>query len=322
MRLLKNRVGGWVLLASWSVASAGIWGGAASVLATPQPPKAESVVADSNAKSLEGPVTSTEDSLRFVRIDRDGEEPRAMQTAIARYEIQSGPFQGRHVDLVGAVHIGTKDYYHRLNKLFQSYDALLYELVADANANRPDLREEEGGFNPLAGLQKGMKDALNLDYQLVEIDYSPKNFVHADMSPSEFAADMKERKDGFVSMFARLVGAGLAEQANKRAQQQQSEMLAAMLTKDTMRMRRVIAEQFDRMEGQMAGFADKNGKSTILTERNRKAFEVLRSELEAGKKKLGIFYGAAHLKDMHERLIRDFDAKLIETQWLDAWPLQ
>jgi hypothetical protein len=83
-----------------------------------------------------------------------------------------------------------------------------------------------------------------------------------------------------------------------------------------------MAEQFETMEGQMAGLADKDGKSTLLTERNRKAFQVLESELKAGKKKIAIFYGAAHLPDMHERLMRDFQAKPTENNWIDAWPLR
>ena len=34
------------------------------------------------------------------------------------------------VDLVGAVHLGDKAYYERLNELFENYDAVLYEFVA------------------------------------------------------------------------------------------------------------------------------------------------------------------------------------------------
>jgi hypothetical protein len=257
----------------------------------------------------------------FLRIDREGKEPRALQVAIARYEILAGPNQGATVDLVGAVHVGTKQYYSDLNQRFRTYDAVLYELVADPEVNKPSQRAE-GGFNPIGGLQKGMKGALELSFQLDEVDYNPKNFVHADMSPTEFGEDMKKRNDGFLGMFARMMGAGFATQSTKKGQEQQAEMLAAMLSKDPMKMRRAMAEQFETMEGQMAGLADKDGKSTLLTERNRKAFQVLESELKAGKKKIAIFYGAAHLPDMHERLMRDFQAKPTENNWIDAWPLR
>ncbi len=258
---------------------------------------------------------------KFLRIDRVAEAPRALQAAIATYEITSGEFQGAKIDLVGAVHVGMREYYHDLNKRFQNYEAVLYELVADPEVNRPDMREE-GGFNPLTGIQSGMKDKLELSFQLDEVDYSAANFVHADMSPSEFGEDMKKRKDGFIGMFARLMGSGIAAQSTPKGQQQQADMMNAMLSNDPMKLRRAMAEQFDTMDAQMAGLADKDGKSTLLTERNRKALEVLQSELKSGKKTFAIFYGAAHLNDMHDRLLKDFQAELKETEWVDAWPLK
>lgn len=275
----------------------------------------------SSAPAQEVKVEATETKPLFLRVDKEGTEPRALQVAIAKYEIVSGPFQGATVDLIGAVHVGTKQYYSDLNQRFRNYDSVLYELVADPEVNKPNQRAE-GGFNPISGLQTGMKEALELSFQLDEVDYSPSNFVHADMSPGEFGEDMKKRKDGFLGMFARMMGAGLAVQASKKGQQQQADMMAAMISKDPIRLRRVMAEQFESMEGQMAGLADKNGKSTLLTERNRKAFEVLQSELENGKRKLSVFYGAAHLNDMHDRLLRDFQAKPVSTEWVDAWPLR
>jgi hypothetical protein len=264
---------------------------------------------------------ASDEKPKFLRVEKDGKQPRALQVAVARYEIVSGPNQGKLVDLVGAVHVGTKQYYSELNQRFRNYDAVLYELVADPEVNNPSKRGE-AGFNPVSGLQTGMKGMLDLSFQLDEVDYTPKNFVHADMSPTEFSQDMKKRNDGFLGMFARLMGAGFAVQGGKKGQQQQADMLAAMLSKDPMKMRRVMAEQFESMDGQMAGLADKDGKSTLLTERNRKAFEVLESELATSKKTFAIFYGAAHLVDMHERLLRDFQAKPKNVEWIDAWPLR
>ncbi|XZE19507.1 hypothetical protein SH449x_004828 [Pirellulaceae bacterium SH449] len=258
---------------------------------------------------------------QFLRVDREGEEPRALQVAIARYEVQEGPHKGAIIDLVGAVHVGTKQYYSELNNRFRTYEAVLYELVADPEVANPSMRDDSG-LNPLSGLQVGMKTALELAFQLDEVDYNAKNFVHADMSPAEFGEDMKKRNDGFLSMFARMMGAGTAQQAGKKGQQQQADLLAAMLTKDPIKLRRVMAAQFEDMEGQMAGLADKSGKSTLLTERNRKAFEVLERELKNGKRNVSVFYGAAHLNDMHERLLRDFQAKPVSTEWIDAWPLR
>ena len=262
------------------------------------------------------------DRVSFLRIKKsENGEPESLQVAIARYTFQEGASKGATVDLIGAVHVGSKEYYKELNKRFKSYDAMLYELVADPSANKPDKRAERGGFNPLGAMQTGMKDVLNLKFQLDEVDYSPANFVHADMSPEDFVEDMSRRGDSVVGMVARMWGAGLVAQNSKKGSTQQAEMLAAALSKDTFKLRRVMADQFESMDGQMAAMADKNGKSTLLTERNTKAFEVMEKELKNGKKQLAIFYGAAHLLDMHQRLVRDYKATQTKIEWLDAWPL-
>ena len=41
------------------------------------------------------------------------------------------------VDLIGAVHVGEKAYYEALNKQFEDYDAVLYELVAPEGTRVP-----------------------------------------------------------------------------------------------------------------------------------------------------------------------------------------
>jgi hypothetical protein len=258
----------------------------------------------------------------FIRVDTDEEgKPRALQTAVATYEIESGAFKGAKVDLVGAVHVGERAYYQDLNRRFKDYDAVLYELVAEAD-ERPGLREERGGVNPIGSLQTGMKDVLKLSFQLEEVDYTVKNFVHADMSPEEFGRDMVKRNDGFVSMFARLMGAGFATQSSKKNTDLQAEMMAAMLSRDPIKMRRAMAKQMETLDNQLVGLADKEGKSTLLTERNAKAFEVLQRELKGGQRKVSIFYGAGHLLDMHDRMTRDFGARLTKIEWLDAWDLR
>lgn len=258
----------------------------------------------------------------FIRVDTDEDgKPRALQTAVATYEIESGAFKGAKVDLIGAVHVGERSYYEDLNRRFKDYDAVLYELVAEADA-RPGQREEQGGVNPIGSIQVGMKDALKLSFQLEEVDYSVKNFVHADMSPEEFGQDMVKRNDGFVSMFARLMGAGFAAQSSKKNSDIQAEMMAAMLSRDPIKLRRAMAKQMETMDNQLVGLADKEGKSTLLTERNRKAFEVLQGELKEGQRKLSVFYGAGHLLDMHDRMTRDFGARLTKIEWVDAWDLR
>ncbi len=259
----------------------------------------------------------------FFRVQSsDSGELRALQTAIASYEIKSGKNKGAKIDLIGAVHVGEKSYYSALNKQFKKYDAMLFELVADPNERLSKSKKDKGVYSPISAVQVGMKDALALSFQLDEVDYSAKNFVHADMSPKEFVQDMKKRKDNFLSMAARILGSSLAAQGVSQANGSDAKMIAALASKNrSLALKRVMAEQFSTMDVQMSGFADSDGKSTLLTERNGKAMEVLGRELGKGKENIGIFYGAAHLEDMHVRLLRDFDATIGEITWLDAWSL-
>ncbi len=256
---------------------------------------------------------------KFVRVLKKDKKPLALQTAVVTYKSDSAEYAGVEVALIGAVHIAEKSYYDELNTLFKKYDALLYEMVADPHQGVPT--EDERGTSPVSAVQVGMKDMLELKFQLDEVDYKPANFVHADMSPEEFFESMKKRKEGVLQMLLRSVGSGLAMQGAGKSTD--LDMLSAMFSDNRAQgMKRALADQFEMMEGQMAALQGDDGRSTLITERNAKAFEVLGREIKAGKKKLGIFYGAGHLKDMHERLIKDYHMTPRETKWLDAWDLK
>ena len=62
--------------------------------------------------------------------------------------------------------------------------------------------------------------------------------------------------------------------------------------------------------------------TTIITERNLIALEVLREQLAKGKKRIGIFYGAGHLSDFSRRLVNDFGMKFQDEKWIEAWDLR
>lgn len=269
------------------------------------------------AEEQTAPKSEEKSSPTFLRIHEDAQgKPLALQTAVVRYADPKNP--AVYVDLVGAVHIGEQAYYDKLNEEFKNYDALLYEIVAPKGTRIPKGGPKRNG-SAVSGLQNGMKDMLGLEFQLEQIDYSPANFVHADMTPEEMAADMAERGDGFLQMFARLMGAGMVQQS--KGEDMNAAFLMAMLSNNRqLRMKQIFASQMDGMEGQMRAIEGKNG-STLISQRNAKAFEVLKEQLNAGKKKIGVFYGAGHFADMHRRLVEDFGLEPQSTRWLDAWDL-
>jgi hypothetical protein len=89
-----------------------------------------------------------------------------------------------------------------------------------------------------------------------------------------------------------------------------------------MLLKQTMAKQLVDVDVAMAGLDDASGENTLIKGRNRKAFEVLKEELDAGKKSVAVFYGAGHLDDMAERLEADFGMKPKSTKWLPAWDLQ
>lgn len=267
------------------------------------------------------PASDAVDDSTFLRILRDkAGTPTAMQTAVARYKATQGKYAGATVDLIGAVHVGEQAYYHKLNELFTRYESLLYELVAPKGTRIPKGGGGRSG-HPVGVLQHGLSDVLGLVHQMNEVDYTKKNFVHADMTPDEFAESMKSRGESWLTMAFKAMGQGIAAQGNPNAGRPELEMLAALFDKNPeVGMKRALAKQFEDMDQAMDVFGGKEG-STIITERNKKAFEVLRTQLDKGKRNLGVFYGAGHLPDMHERLLADFGMQLVGIEWLTAWDM-
>ena len=58
----------------------------------------------------------------------------------------------------------------------------------------------------------------------------------------------------------------------------------------------------------------------LVTERNKAALKVLADTLGMGKKKIAIFYGAAHMTDMSKRL-EAMGFSPVSTRWNLAWDL-
>lgn len=256
--------------------------------------------------------------LRIRRTDRG--RAVAMETSITTYEVPSKSGKPAVVDLIGAIHVGEKSYYESLNGQFASYDALLFELVAPEDIKIPEGTKLESRSG-VGALQTALQTFLGLEYQLDRIDYSKTNFVHADMSPEQFAQSMKDRGESFLQMMFRMMGQGMALQGAQGAGGGDAQLLIALLRRDRATLKRVMAEQLSGMDETLGAIAGPDGSSTIIHERNKKALEVLRRELDSGKTRLGIFYGAGHLADMESRLIKDFQAVKRSKEWLVAWDL-
>lgn len=265
------------------------------------------------------PASNETGYVRFVA----GDEGDSLETSIVRFESP----QKAVVDLIGAIHIADKNYYEGLNIRFRTYQAVLYELVGPpANQRTKESMKPGGGSSSLqwvGALQMFMRDTLKLHGQLEGIDYSASNMIHADMSSLQFQRTREKKQESFLKLYLKLWQAQQAAAA-KQEEENDSEaaalaiLIRVMMSKNgPLELKRGMASQFDEMETLMSGVEEGEG-TVIVGERNRVAFEVLDRQLAAGKKHLAIFYGAAHLPDMEQRLLkRGF--KRTATEWLRAW---
>ncbi|MFM8706968.1 MAG: hypothetical protein ACKOHK_02460, partial [Planctomycetia bacterium] len=267
----------------------------------------------------------------FLRITRDPVRgPIALETSIVTYveseaaAAAAGRTEPLEVDLVGAVHLGSGPYYDTLDRLFTDYDAVLYELVAPANARVPKPGRKPSGA--IGSAQQGLTKMLGLEFQLDQIDYAARNFVHADLSPKEFDAAMAKRGESWWTMFSRVMQESMAR-ADRGGKKPAADVgigdLFGILFGDNrdLRLRRLMAEQFTDMEVLTAAFGGEEG-SSLITDRNAAALDVLAEQIAKGRRKIAVFYGAAHMDDFDQKLRRDFQLQPRETVWLEAWDLR
>ncbi len=278
------------------------------------PSRGEPVTGTSAAKAKGADV--------FLRLTRDkAGSPIALSTSVVRFVPQDCGRTGPTVDLIAAVHVGDKAYYAELNRLFEKYDAVLYELVAPEGTRIPKDGVRRNS-HPISIIQKMMSDVLQLQYQLEGVNYTAKNLVHADMSPEQVAKSMQARGESAWGMILRMMGYAMARQANDSGGSSDARLLMALFDKNqALALKRVMAEQFEGFQGSLDVLEGPKG-STLIAERNRSALNVLRKQIAAGKQKLAIFYGGAHMPDFQKRLRDDFGLVRLSERWLTAWDLK
>ena len=255
----------------------------------------------------------------FIRIDeKDGHT--LLQTSISRYQKDD-----ISVTLIGAIHIADEAYFDALNQEFTKYPVLLFELIGGEDAaktldGKPREKEEHDG-RPAEGL-RGLYGSFALTMQLVEqiehIDYTKKNFVHADLTQAEYLK-LTEGKDDDLLAFALQTSVKTSEITGKPfGGLNMGLVMRAMLSGDGTGLKLEYMKMMDQGDESAAAIA---GKNLVITDRNDKCFQVLAEQIKAGAKTVGIFYGAAHFPDMEKRLLAD-GFTLQNHRWLTAWDVK
>ncbi len=265
------------------------------------------------------PATQPAVPESFMRYVDDGHQGGSLQTA----DVEFTNGNGVTVHLIGAIHIGEKGYYDSLNRDFQNYDAVLYEMVKPKDAPPPGPGDAQKSDSPISEFQRFLKDALDLDFQLDDIDYTAPNFIHADLDKETFEKMQEERGETFEMIFMRMIMKAFTDPPvlNNAGNEDSGDDLVAMLTHPDMerQMKLVVARQLGQIDLSAMGLDGPNG-SVLVTERNKAALQVLSDTLASGKKKIAIFYGAAHMTDMSKRL-EAMGFSPTSTRWNLAWDL-
>ena len=273
----------------------------------------------------------------FLRLVDEGAAGGRLETSDVTYRNADGVT----VRLVSVVHIGERPYYRDIGRSFEGDDAVLYELVKpkDAGVPVPDqVREgERGGAAGVGEFQRMLKDVLNLDFQLDAIDYTARNFVHADLDAETFRKLQEQRGETFEMLLLKQLMKAMQPQVGQDGPQapgpdatapeiDPERMLRDMIRLVTLpdaerRVKLMLARQMVSVEAGAAGFFGDPENNVIVTERNKVAMTVLSDTIASGKKKISVFYGAAHMPDFARRL----DAlgfKPVATEWRTAWDLR
>ncbi|MDX9912127.1 MAG: hypothetical protein RBS39_09875 [Phycisphaerales bacterium] len=283
--------------------------------------------------------TAAQSPAAYVRVEDDG---RVVRLLIAAREFEPGPSGGPRVALVGAVHVGQREYYQALQDDMSAYDVVLFEGVGGGpNANR--LRSAREGENAEAGdaanedatqhdahdrpagdapkgVQARLAEALGLVFQLDGIDYTRPNWRNSDMTIDEVRAELAESPAGAAAgeqIFGALSGQGMSARITNL-------ILRFVEKSDTARQAaRVfmidVLEMSDEMLLSMPGGMG-DLMRVLIVDRNEKVLTDLRAiaENEPEVKSVAVFYGAGHLMDMQSSLVERFGYTPGPTTWFTA----
>ena len=309
------------------------------------PGAAEDLLAPTNAASEAKP----RDYVRYTGDDKRGK----LETVVVTMKKDDVT-----VELVGAVHIADPDYYKALTKLFTGYEELLFELVdgqrlkeefeggttktklgkrgrptpngpAEAgtrNDPKPvadvepkEDAEKSPAIKLISSMMHGVGSYFRFQYQTEGIDYHTKNFVHADVSMDEFLKMQDDKGESFLGLFQKAIEAQFEIGTHPEAEPKGGQLLLALLG-DSSGLKVAMARQL-AVADDLVNAMEQNGGSVIISDRNKKALEVLDREVASGHKKLGLFYGAAHLSDMETRLEKRGYQRIGE-RWMTAWDIK
>ena len=221
--------------------------------------------------------TQTPLSLKYYRLTRDSKDTiQALETAIVRFgRSNSGP-HGATVDLIGAIHLGEKSYYDKLEREFDQYDVVLYEGILPRKRQFLSMKDR----NPFVMLNRALAQQLELEYQPDCINYRRVNFEHADLLWREYRKSVRRRHEHSVfglPMPVEMKQEGIDQQQFERmVDDAMANFFQRYLTaKPGLELRRTFVTELLQAGGR-AELMLISQSSTLLMERNQVALRALK----------------------------------------------
>src|SRR6187399_581726 len=185
----------------------------------------------------------------YMRFREDANGAR-LEIAIRSFSMPSG----QRVDLMGVAHIADDAYYQELNRRFDAYDSVLFELVGDPEAlTAPGPHPTSN--SAVSTIQQAAGQYLGLTFQLDAIDYTRKNMVHADATADEFERMQKERGETMLTLFTRAMEVQMAAQMSGNVDPTSMSgldtfgLIRILMSRDSAaEFKKVLAKSFAQME--------------------------------------------------------------------------
>ncbi len=240
------------------------------------------------------------------------------------------------VRLVGVTHVGSAEYYGRLQALLDAEPLVLFEGVGAREKRFMSTREK--GYS----LQPALAKALGLRFQLASIDYSADRFVNSDLTMEQLEGVMRRDADeagkagGKAVAGAEELGVGDlmavmdgSSWAGLLARFGVAFIEASPKLRATVRL--VLIETLGAVGGDpsMAGGVPREMRrlmEVLIHERNAAVMSDLRRVIDRGRAarrarmaSVAIFYGAGHLPDLERRLREELGYAPGREEWLTAF---
>jgi len=251
----------------------------------------------------------------FIRYKNDNNSGGGLQIAVTDYTAQVGT-RTVTVTLYGVVHIADADYYKKVQKDLDGYDAVLYEGVG---GDKQKMAEQSQSPSLLSMIQGLAGDVLDLNFQLKSIDYTRKNLVHADVGSMD---ELKEKMNGEsitpLGNYVKEDQIGFLKPLLDAAGPFLKEMMKVQPSWQN-KIKAQFAEQLANTDinSQLSPTLYK----AIVLDRNAIVIEVLQKQLKTSKSTFAVFYGAAHMPDLEKRL-GEIGFKQKSKRWMTAWNIK